>query len=153
LAACVLGATVAQPAAPSPAPLARSTLLVVDVAPTAGGLALRVRRAADQTPLVVNQLTVTIDGRSEPATARPDGSWFVPRPAEAKDGGKTIDIIVGHDGIREVLSGRLAAVAGVPAAAAGSAGAMSSGRKQLLWWVLNIAIVVIAVIAISRRMS
>jgi hypothetical protein len=30
---------------------------------------------------------------------------------------------------------------------------MSSSRKQLLWWVLNIAVVLIAAIAISRRMS
>jgi len=30
---------------------------------------------------------------------------------------------------------------------------ISSGRKQLFWWILNIAIVLIAAIAISRRTS
>jgi hypothetical protein len=30
---------------------------------------------------------------------------------------------------------------------------ISSSHKQLFWWILNIAIVAIAAIAISRRMS
>ena len=30
---------------------------------------------------------------------------------------------------------------------------MSGSRKQLFWWILNIAIVAIAAIAISRRVS
>ena len=112
------------------------------------------RRATDKAPLTVNDLAVAIDGRSEPATARADGSWFVPRPAEAQDAGKTIEVTVGHDGIREVLSGRLGASAARPGAVSpGSSTVLSSSRKQLLWWVLNIAIVLIAVIAISRRVS
>ena len=152
--ACASGPALAQPA-PSPLPpLARSALLAVDAAPTSGGLTLRVRRATEQTPLVVNDLAVTIDGRSEPASARADGSWLVPRPAGAKDTGKTIAVTVGHDGIHEVLSGQLAPSAGAPASApSGAAGTISSSHKQLLWWILNIAIVLIAAIAISRRMS
>jgi hypothetical protein len=154
LAACALGAALAQPAPPQLPPLAHSALLAVDAAPGAAGLTLRVRRVTDKTPLVVNDLAVTIDGRSEPATARADGSWFVPRPAGAQDGGKTIDVTVGHDGIHEVLSGRLGASAAPSGAAtSGSSSVMSSSRKQLLWWILNIAIVLIAAIAISRRMS
>ena len=154
LAACGLGSAVAQPAPPPLPPLARSAVLALDAAPEAGGLALRVRRATDQTPLVVNDLAVTIDGRSEPATARPDGSWFVPRPPGAHDAGKTLEITVGHDGIHEVLSGRLAAPGGASAAASSGAARLISGsHKQLYWWILNIAIVLIAAIAISRRIS
>ena len=147
-------AALAQPAAPLLAPLAHSALLAVDAAPAAGGLVLRVRRAAGETPLEVSDVAVTIDGRSEPAALRADGTWFVPRPAGAKDAGKTLEVAVGHDGIHEVLSGRLTA-AGAPAPATpGAAGASGSSRqKQLAWWVLNIVIVLIAVIAISRRMS
>jgi hypothetical protein len=154
LIACAAGPALAQPA-PSPLPpLARSALLAVDAAPASGGLTVRVRRATGQTPLVVNDLAVTIDGRSEPASARADGSWFVPRPAGAKDTGKTIEVTVGHDGIDEVLSGQLAPSARAPASApSGAAGTISSSHKQLLWWILNIAIVLIAAIAISRRMS
>jgi hypothetical protein len=143
------GAALAQPAAP----LAHSALLAVDAAPTAGGLTLRVRHATGETPLPVSDLAVTIDGRSEPATPRADGSWFVARPAGVQDAGKTIDITVGHDGIHEVLTGRLAPSAGVsgPAGTSGAGAVISSSHKQLFWWILNIAIVLIAAIAISRR--
>ena len=155
LSSCALAAALAQPAAPALAPLAHSALLTVDAAPRAGGLALRVRRASGQAPLVVNDLTVTIDNKSEPATANPDGSWIVPRPVTAQDAGKTIEVTVGHDGIHEVLSGRLAASAGAGSGPAGSgtANLIRSSHKQLFWWMLNIAIVAIAAIAISRRMS
>jgi len=163
LAVCALAAALAQsaspapqsapPGPPAPPPLAHSALIAVDATPGAAGLTLRVRRATDKTPLVVNDLAVTIDGRSEPATARADGSWFVPRPAGARDAGKTVEVTVGHDGIREVLSGRLGAAAAPGPAPSGSSSVMSSSRKQLLWWILNIAIVLIAAIAISRRMS
>lgn len=157
---CALTAALAQPAAPALAPLAHSALLTVDAAPRAGGLALRVRRASGEAPLVVNELAVTIDNKSEPATANSDGSWFVPWPATAQDAGKTIEVTVGHDGIHEVLSGRLAPAAGPGSGAAGSGAAgsgtasvISSSHKQLFWWILNIAIVAIAAIAISRRTS
>ncbi len=152
--ACASGAALGEPAVTPLAPLAHSTLLAVDAAPTAGGLALRVRRATQQGPLVVNDLSVTIDGQSRAATARDDGSWFVPRPPGVQDAGKTIEVTVGHDGIHELLSGRLAASpgAGVPGSS-GITGLLSSRHKQLAWWILNIAIVLVAAIAISRRAS
>ena len=152
--AFALGAALAQPAAPPLAPLAHSALLSLEAAPASGGLTLRVQRATGQTPLVVNDLSVRIDGKSEPATLRTDGTWFVPRPANAQDTGKTLQVTVGHDGIHEVLSGRLAVPAGAPASRTSSAtSALSSTHKQLAWWILNIVIVLIAAIAISRRMS
>ena len=159
LAASALGGAAAQPTAPPLLPLAHSTLIAVDAAPAAGGLVLRVRRPTNQTQLVVSDLAVMIDGRSEPATARPDGSWFVPRPAGMQDAGKALEVTVGHDGIHEVLSGRLAPAAGASSAASsnaapsGAARFISSSHKQLFWWILNIAIVLIAAIAISRRSS
>jgi hypothetical protein len=154
LMACAFGGVAAQAAAPSLPPLAHSALLGVDAAPAAGGLTLRVRRVAGDTPLVVNDLAVTIDNKREPATAQADGSWFVARPAGAQDAGKTIDVMVGHDGVHEVISGRLAPSAGAAATTpSGAAGVISRSHKQLFWWILNIAIVAIAAIAISRRMS
>jgi hypothetical protein len=145
---------VAQPASPQLAPLAHSALLAIDAAPAAGELRLRVRRATGDTPLVVSDLAVTIDGKSEPATVRADGSWFVARPAGEKDAGKTIDVSVGHDGIHEVLRGRLAASTGAgDSAPSGATSATSRSHKQIIWWILNIVIVLIAAIAISRRMS
>jgi hypothetical protein len=148
------GAALAQPVAPQLAPLAHSALLAVDAAPAAGGLALRVRRAGGETPLQVSDVAVKIDGRSEPARLQSDGTWLVPRPAGAKDAGKTLEVTIGHDGIHEVLSGRLAAAASAPGSVtSGAASALSSSHKQLAWWILNIVIVMIAAIAISRRMS
>jgi hypothetical protein len=113
-----------------------------------------VQRATGQTPLVVNELSVSIDGKSARATVRPDGSWFVARAAGTQDAGKTIDVTVGHDGIREILSGRLAPATGASGTAnSGAATVVSSSHKQIFWWILNIAIVAIAAIAISRRTS
>jgi len=154
LCAGAAGAVRAQPAASQLAPLAHSALVAVEAAPAAGGLVLRVRRATGETPLVVSDVAVTIDGKGEPATARSDGTWFVARPTGAQDAGKTIDVTVSHDGIHEVLSGRLVSSTAVSGTAAPGAGAViSSSRKQLFWWILNIAIVLIAAIAISRRTS
>ena len=151
--ACAAAAVRAQPAAQL-APLAHSALLAIDAAPAAGGLVLRVRRAGSDTPLAVSDVAVTIDDKGESAIARSDGSWFVARPAGVQDAGKTIDVTVGHDGIHEVLSGRLGPPAAVSSRASPAAGTgLSSSRKQLLWWILNIAIVLIATIAISRRTS
>ena len=151
---CTPGAALAQPAAPPLAPLAHSALLAVDAAPAAGGLTLRVRRATGETLLQVSDVAVTIAGQREPATLRSDGSWFVARPAGAQDAGKTLEVTVGHDGIHEVLSGRLAVAASAPGSGtSGAASALGSTHKQLAWWILNIAIVLIAVMAISRRMS
>jgi hypothetical protein len=154
LMASVLDAAAAEPAAPPLPPLAHSALIAVDAAPAAGGITLRVRRATGNTPLVVNDLAVTIDNESEPATSRPDGSWLAARPAGAQDAGKTIGVTVGHDGIHELVSGRLAASSGAAGAAGSGAAAVVSGsHKQIFWWILNIAIVAIAAIAISRRTS
>jgi hypothetical protein len=151
---CSPAAALAQPAAPLLAPLAHSALLAVDAAPAAGGLTLRVRRATAETLLQVTDVAVTIDGQSAPATLRSDGTWFVPRPAGAQDAGKTLAVTVGHDGIHELLSGRLAVAASAPGSGtSGAASALSSSHKQLAWWILNIVIVLIAAIAISRRMS
>ena len=146
LLACPVAAP-AQSAPPALQPLAHSALVAVDAAAAPGGLVLRVRRSAGTQPVAVSAVTVSVAGQSEPATARADGSWFAPRPAGAHDAGAMLEVSVAHDGIQEVLSGRLA---GTPAAAPAGAG---GSRSQRAWWVLNIVIVLIAVIAISRRMS
>lgn len=155
LAALLILCSPAAALAQAAAPLAHSALLAVDAAPAAGGLTLRVRHAAGEAALQVSDLAVRIDGQSVPATLQADGTWFIPRPAGVRDGGETLEVTVGHDGIHEVLSGRLAAAAG--AAGPATSGAMralsSSSHKQLAWWILNIVIVLIAAIAISRRMS
>ena len=135
-------------------PVAHSALVTLEAGPAAAGLVLRLRHTADQTPLSVTDLTVSVDGRSELAMRREDGSWFVPL-SNAAITDDQLEVVVAHDGIREVLSGRIS----VPGAASGSArnagGAASvlGDHKQMAWWILNITIVLIAAIAISRRLS
>jgi hypothetical protein len=85
---------------------------------------------------------------------RADGSWFVPlsKAALAHD---RLEVVVAHDGIREVLGGRIT-VTGESSGGARNAGGTASvlrDHKQMAWWILNIAIVLIAAIAISRRLS
>jgi hypothetical protein len=146
-------------AGPAFVPLARSALVSVDGATVAHTLLLRVRRASDQQPLSSAELSVTLDGASPAATRLPDGIWSVPLPAlPAKPPGK-LEIVVAHDGVREVLAGQLAALAGVAAGSAAAVPGRPAGwlstlaHKQMSWWVLNIVVVLIGVIAISRRMS
>ena len=134
-------------------PVAHSALVTLEAGPAAAGLVLRLRHTADQTPLSVTDLTVSVDGRSQLAMRREDGSWFVPLSDAITD--DRLEVVVAHDGIREILSGRIT----VPGAGSGSArnvgGSASVLRdhKQMAWWILNITIVLIAVIAISRRLS
>jgi hypothetical protein len=144
--------------------VARSALVSLEADAAPAGLTLRLRRAADQTPLPATGLAVSVAGRAAPATARADGSWFAPLAA-AVGAGDGLEVVVTHDGIREVLSARFLAPGTTPAGAGASGpsspGAVSSrgaaslwrDHKQMAWWVLNIAVVLIAAIAISRRMS
>ncbi|MGO9803778.1 MAG: hypothetical protein ACLPTM_08780 [Steroidobacteraceae bacterium] len=152
---CAAPASSDTTAGPVFAPLARSALVAVDGAAAAHTLLLRVRRASDQQPLTGAELSVTLDGASLAATLRPDGTWSVPLALPAKAPGK-LEIVVTHDGVREVLDGQLAGVA--PGGAAPVSGARAGWlsalvHKQMSWWVLNIVVVLIGVIAISRRMS
>ncbi len=144
--------------APAPAPIARSALVTLEAADTAQGLTLRLQRAADGSALPVQSLAVSIDGRSVRATALADGSWLVAR-GSAEPRGARLEVAVVHDGIRELLGGELPPPSGhgpAPAAAEAPAGGIAGvlhDHKQLAWWVLNITVVLIAAIALSRRFS
>jgi hypothetical protein len=153
-------------------PIAESSQVKLTGSVSAGQLTLRVLPAVSGAPLVVTGLSASLDGVPAPVTRQADDSWRVPLPAAPRS---RLDVFVLHDGIREVLSGSLPARgaigsvtgvgAGAAAANAGTASGGGAGRsgaatppgrhnyKQLAWWVLNIAVVLIAVIAISRRMS
>ena len=138
-------------APPAPAPVAQSAQVILDATATPRGLSLRLRSAPGSAALSVTGVAVSIDGRSAATTQRPDGSWWVSWPGPGVPRAGKLEVLVMHDGIRELLS------AAVPAAE-GTAGnpaspSMLRDHKQLAWWILNIAIVLIAVIAISRRMS
>lgn len=135
------------------APVAHSALVGVDAVVAGDTLVLRVRSRADQQPLTGAQLTVMVDGRSIPVTPRPEGTWGVPvKDLGAKPPGK-LSIVVAHDGVREVLDGQLPGGAAAAPAGGSGGGAGTLIHKQMAWWILNIVIVLIGVIAVSRRMS
>src|SRR2546423_9618282 len=69
----------ASDGAPGPlTPVAHSAPVTLDAGPAPPGLVLRLRHTADDTPVSVTDLTVSIDGKSQLAMRRADGSWFVP---------------------------------------------------------------------------
>jgi hypothetical protein len=152
LAALILASpslTRAADAPAAPASVAHSALVTLEAAPSATGLTLRVRPVSAQQPLTLTEIAVTLDGKPLTATARADGAFDVALTPAARRGAGQLEVTVAHDGIREVLSGRVA----LGASGAASAPETSASRKQLWWWILNIAIVLIAALAISRRMS
>jgi hypothetical protein len=145
-----------QPAQPRPAQpvrlapnatarIAHSALLSADGTASADTLRLSIRRVTDKSLVSSDDVTVTVDGRSEPVT-RASGSYEVPiNGLRGSDDGRDVEIIVAHDGIREILSGKVAL------AEAATADSLLRDHKQVAWWILNIVIVLVAAIAISRR--
>jgi hypothetical protein len=134
------------PAAPQPIPVAHSALLTINATVTPDGLALHVLHAGNQIPIDGRDVTVTIDGKNQPLTVEPEGTFLLPTK-DLGEGERQIDITVAHDGIREILTGKVA----LPKTS--SAADIWRDHKQMAWWVLNIAVVLIAVLAFSRRSS
>ncbi len=133
------------------APLAHSALLVLEAARLPRGwlaAARARRRRARRTDLAGFHRRPRRAGERSPA--RSAGRYRWPQPPAS--GAHRLEVMVAHDGIREVLDGTVATAAAAAPVAAGGRGLLRD-HKQLAWWILNIAIVLIAVIAISRRMS
>jgi hypothetical protein len=144
-------------AEPTPAPaaatsppaitVARSAQLTVDASEKDDSLTLRIRRAADQAPVNSSEVKVSIDGKNEPVTPQADGSYLISTRDLRGNGQRVLDVIVPHDGIREILTGKVALTE-----ASKSTGLLGD-HKQMAWWILNVAVVLVAAIALSRRRS
>ena len=125
--------------------VARSALLTVTVTPSDDALALQVLRLADHQLIVgTGKVTVTLDGHALPVTAQPNGVYLA-STRDQSGGAHTLDVVVSHDGIRELLTGTVA----LPSRTSTLDFLQSHGMSA--WWVLNIAVVLIAVLVISRR--
>jgi len=141
-------ALAADPTPPAPAiPIAHSALLTIEATHTDDGLALHIKHAGNQIPIDGRDVTVSVDGKSQPVTAAPEGTFLLSTKDLAGDGERQFDIVVAHDGIREILTGK------VTLPKVGATLDLWRDHKQMAWWVLNIAIVLIAVMAFSRRQS
>ena len=147
--ALACAATAALPAAPQFVTLARSAQLTLEASAGQEGTTLRLLPRTQGAAANITDVSVTLDGTSEPVRVQADGSWFVPLPSPLAAHGGKLDVYVTHGGIREVLSGTLSPAPGSPA----GGGPVRIVHKQLAWWVLNIVVVLIGVLALSRRMS
>jgi hypothetical protein len=140
--------------APVFAPVAHSALIALTAARGPSGVTLHLERAAGAAPLSVTGLTASVDGKNLPVTPLGNDSWSLASPPAGVAGDGRLEVTVIHDGIREVLSGALPTGAADTAARSGAGGSsLLHNHKQLAWWILNIGVVLIAVLAISRRMS
>ncbi len=142
----------AQPAGPvrlapnTAAQIAHSALLSVEGTATADTLRLTVRRVSDKRLVGSDAITVTVDGRNQAITRESGGGGYeVPISDLRGDQPRDVEIIVAHDGIREILSGKVAVAEGA------SADSLLRDHKQVAWWILNIVIVLVAALALSRR--
>lgn len=128
--------------------ITRSALLTLEGTATADALRLRIRRVSDKSLIGGEGVTVTVDGKSETVSHVADG-YEVPldalRGAGGKSGGREFEVVVDHDGIREILSGKVALVDADPATS------ILRDHRQIAWWIVNIVVVLIAATVISRR--
>ena len=129
-------------------PVAHSALLTIDATRSDDGLALHIKHAGNQIPIDGQNVTVSVDGKEHPVTPQPEGTFLLATKDLSGDGERQLDIVVAHDGIREILTGKVA----LPKASSAATN-LWRDHKQMAWWVLNIAVVLIAVLAISNRTS
>ncbi len=152
LAPALAAQAAAQVAAPPLTTVAHSALVTLEVAVAPAGVTLHLKPTSGAAPLSVTGLAASIDGKSVPLTPLGVETWSAPWPDAAAVRERRLELTVSHDGIREVLSATLPlAVAG--AAPRASPRGILGDHQQLAWWVLNIVVVLIAAIAISRRTS
>ncbi len=145
------GTTSPSPVRLSPnaaAEIARSALLALEGTATANALRLRIRRTSDNSLINGDGVTVTVDGKSETVSHDADG-YDVPledlRGSGDRNSGRELEVIVSHDGIREILSGKVALVDENPGES------ILRDHRQIAWWIVNIVVMLIAAMAISRR--
>jgi hypothetical protein len=155
LAACAAGVVIAASAAVAPQAaeqahidVARSALLSVEATESADTVTFWIRRVADKKLVDGKDLVVSFGGRNQVFTRHTDGSYTVSADDLRGKDPKAVQIIVGHDGIREILEGQLP-----PPPEKISVNGLLGGHGQLAWWIINIGVVLIGVIALSRKKS
>jgi hypothetical protein len=148
--ALIFGNAAAEPLKPVelaenvPAVIAHSALLDVEATAKADLLQISIRRVSDKSLVNTDDLVITIDGKNEPFTHEKGTVYELAVNDLRGEGVKDVDVTVAHDGIREILSGKVS-VAEAPSAS------MWRDHKQMAWWVLNIVIILIAAMAFSRK--
>lgn len=137
------------PAADTPAHIdfAHSAQLLVDAQESGDTVTLWIRHAADKKIVDTKDVSVAIAGKNQVVTRRADGSFSIPTDDLRGNEAKPVQLIVGHDGIRELLEGQL------PAPPQSVTSGLLGSHNQLWWWVINIGVLFIGVLALSRKKS
>lgn len=146
-ASVICGAAAAAADNPAHIDLAHSAQLTVDAQETTDSVTLWIRRAADKKVVDTKDVTVSIAGKNQVVTRRTDGSFSFPTDDLRGKDVKPVQLIVGHDGIRELLDGQL------PPPPEGITSGLLGSHNQLWWWVINIGVLFIGVLALSRKKS
>jgi hypothetical protein len=150
--ALVSGSATAEPAKPVqlavnvPAQIANSALLSVEATARSDVLQISVRRLKDNSLIATDDITIAIEGHNESVTREKGTVYELPINDLRGAGVQDVDVTIAHDGIREIVSGKVS-VADAPATS------LLRDHKQVAWWVLNIVIILIAVMAFSRKKS
>lgn len=126
---------------------AHSAQLTVDAQESGETVTLWVRHAADKKVVDTKDVSVSIAGKNQVVTHRTDGSFTILTDDLRGKEPKAVQMIVAHDGIREVLDGQL------PPPPESIASGLLGSHNQLWWWVINIGVLLIGVLALSRKKS
>lgn len=129
---------------PQATQVASSAQLVLKAAATSGQLTLWITRTRDHRPVSgAGNVSVRLDGHSLPVAAHRDD--YTLDTGDLAGGTHAIEVIVAHDGIHELLAGSVV----LPK--------VQTTLERLqqhagwAWWVLNIAVVLLAFWLISRK--
>jgi hypothetical protein len=127
--------------------LAHSAQLTVDAQEATDSVTLWIRHATDKKVVDTKDVTVSIAGKNQVVTRKTDGSFSFPTDDLRGKDAKPVQLVVGHDGIRELLDGQL------PPPPESLTTGLLGGHNQLWWWVINIGVLFIGVLALSRKKS
>ena len=127
-------------------PVARSMQLRLDAAIHGKRAVLYVVRRADQAPIDgAGRVTAEINGHALPL--RPEGTGYAFSLAGLPAGPQRLQVVVAHNGIRELLTGRIT----LPKRTGSGAFALLERHGYGAWWILNIVVLLLAARLIMRR--
>ncbi len=127
--------------------VARSAQLRLDAVIHGKRAVLYAVRRDDHTP-IVGAGRVTADINGHPLPLRPDGTGYAFSLAGLPPGRQSLQVVVAHNGIHELLSGTITLPKPAPAA---SAFALLEQHGYGAWWVLNLVVLLLAARLIMRR--
>lgn len=124
--------------------LARSAQLQIDMRIHDRHAVLHVVRTSDHAPIdAAGRVTADIDGHAAPLTR--DGTGYALSLAHLSSGRHTLELVVEHNGIHELLTGTFL----LPKAEGGLHLLEKHGYGA--WWVLNVVVLLLAARLIMRR--